>query len=44
MYYAVIFTSTRTEIEAGYAEMAIKMLELAKAQPGLWEWKAPEMK
>ena len=34
MYYAVIFTSTRTEIEAGYAEMAIKMLELAKAQPG----------
>ena len=34
MYYAVIFTSTRTEIEAGYAEMAIKMVELAKAQPG----------
>jgi heme-degrading monooxygenase HmoA len=34
MYYAVIFTSTRTEEEAGYAEMAIKMVELAKAQPG----------
>lgn len=34
MYYAVIFTSTRTEIEAGYAEMANKMVELAKAQPG----------
>ena len=34
MYYAVIFTSTRTELEAGYTEMAIKMLELAKAQPG----------
>ncbi|WP_291135938.1 antibiotic biosynthesis monooxygenase family protein [Flavobacterium sp. UBA7663] len=34
MYYAVIFTSTRTEMEAGYAEMAIKMVELAKAQPG----------
>ena len=34
MYYAVIFTSTRTEVEAGYAEMAIKMVELAKAQPG----------
>ena len=33
-YYAVIFTSTRTEVEAGYAEMAIKMVELAKAQPG----------
>ena len=34
MYYAVIFTSTRTEVGAGYAEMAIKMVELAKAQPG----------
>ena len=34
MYYAVIFTSTRTEVEAGYSEMAIKMVELAKAQPG----------
>jgi heme-degrading monooxygenase HmoA len=34
MYYAVIFTSSRTEVEAGYAEMAIKMVELAKAQPG----------
>lgn len=34
MYYAVIFTSTRTEVEDGYAEMAIKMVELAKAQPG----------
>ena len=34
MYYAVIFTSTRTEVEAGYTEMAIKMVELAKAQPG----------
>ena len=34
MYYAVIFTSTRTEVEDGYTEMAIKMVELAKAQPG----------
>ena len=34
MYYAVIFTSTRTEVEAGYAEMATKMVALAKAQPG----------
>jgi heme-degrading monooxygenase HmoA len=34
MYYAVIFTSTRTEIEDGYAEMAIKMVELAKIQSG----------
>jgi heme-degrading monooxygenase HmoA len=34
MYYAVIFTSTRTEIEAGYTEMAQQMVELAKTQPG----------
>ena len=34
MYYAVIFTSTRTEVETGYAEMATKMVELAKNQPG----------
>lgn len=34
MYYAVIFTSIRTEVEAGSAEMAIKMVELAKSQPG----------
>ncbi len=34
MYYAVIFTSTRTEVEEGYAEMAVRMVELAKQQPG----------
>jgi heme-degrading monooxygenase HmoA len=34
MYYAVIFTSTRTEIEDGYAEMANKIVELAKIQSG----------
>lgn len=34
MYYAVIFTSTRTEVEEGYAQMAIRMVELAKHQPG----------
>jgi heme-degrading monooxygenase HmoA len=34
MYYAVIFTSIRTEEEEGYAETATKMVELAKAQPG----------
>ncbi len=33
-YYAVIFTSTRTSIEKGYSEMANKMVELAKKQPG----------
>ena len=34
MYYAVIFTSIRTEEEEGYAETATKMVELVKAQPG----------
>ena len=33
-YYAVIFTSTRTLVEKGYSEMANKMVELAKNQPG----------
>ena len=34
MYYAVIFTSERTKIEEGYAEMAQKMEDLAKQQEG----------
>lgn len=33
-YYAVIFTSHRTEGDNGYAEMAGKMVELASKQPG----------
>ncbi len=33
-YYAVIFTSIRTEVEEGYAAMAQQMVELAKQQPG----------
>lgn len=33
-YYAVIFTSTKSELDEGYDEMAIKMEELAKKQPG----------
>ncbi|WP_297096817.1 antibiotic biosynthesis monooxygenase [uncultured Draconibacterium sp.] len=33
-YYAVIFTTERSAIEEGYAEMAQQMLELAKQQPG----------
>lgn len=33
-YYAVIFTSTRTEGDNGYAEMAKQMEDLAKKQPG----------
>ncbi|HEX6098228.1 MAG TPA: antibiotic biosynthesis monooxygenase [Thermoanaerobaculia bacterium] len=33
-YYAVIFTSTRTEVDEGYGDMADKMVELASQQPG----------
>ena len=33
-YYAVIFTTLRTKGDNGYAEMAAKMEELAKQQPG----------
>lgn len=33
-YYAVIFTSERTEIEEGYGETADRMVELASQQPG----------
>ena len=33
-YYAVIFTSTHTENNEGYSEMASKMEALARKQPG----------
>lgn len=33
-YYAVIFTSTRTEGENGYGKMGAEMGKLAKEQPG----------
>ena len=33
-YYAVIFTSQRTEGDHGYGEMAKRMVELAAQQPG----------
>jgi heme-degrading monooxygenase HmoA len=33
-YYAVIFTSVRTEIDEGYTAMAEKILELAEKQTG----------
>lgn len=33
-YYAVIFTSQRTEGDQGYAEVAARMVELAATQPG----------
>jgi hypothetical protein len=33
-YYAVIFTSQRTEADNGYGETANRMVELAAQQPG----------
>ena len=33
-YYVVIFTSLRSEVDAGYAKAAQRMLELAALQPG----------
>ncbi|MFB2641817.1 antibiotic biosynthesis monooxygenase [Shewanella bicestrii] len=33
-YYAVIFTSHRTEGDSGYGRMADRMVELASKQPG----------
>lgn len=33
-YYAVIFTSLRTDGENGYGDMSDEMVELAKEQPG----------
>lgn len=33
-YYAVIFSSIRTEIDEGYGKMAEEMVNLAEKQPG----------
>lgn len=33
-YYAVIFTSVRTEGDNGYAEAAKRILDIARQQPG----------
>lgn len=33
-YYAVIFTSLRTDIDEGYEDIAQRMVELAAQQPG----------
>jgi len=33
-YYAVIFTSVRSDDDSGYAEMADRMVTLAEQQPG----------
>lgn len=33
-YYAVIFTSQRTDVDRGYGQMAERMVELARGQAG----------
>lgn len=33
-YYAVIFASKQTDVAEGYAEVAVRMVELAAQQPG----------
>ena len=33
-YYAVIFTSFKSNMDEGYTEMALKMAQLAQQQPG----------
>ena len=33
-YYAVIFTSLRTDVDEGYGSTAERMVELAEGQPG----------
>jgi len=33
-YWAVIFTNQRSAVDAGYADMAARMVELAAQQPG----------
>ena len=33
-YYAVIFTSARTEVDEGYDDMSLKMVEMAAQQRG----------
>lgn len=33
-YYAVIFSSVRTDVDEGYGSMADRMVELAHGQPG----------
>ncbi|MFZ5797119.1 MAG: antibiotic biosynthesis monooxygenase [Desulfobulbus sp.] len=39
-YYAVIFTSIRTEVDNGYAEAAKRTLEIARQQPGFLGYEA----
>ena len=39
-YYAVIFTSTRTEGDNGYPEMTAEMERLARQQPGFLDFES----
>ena len=39
-YYAVIFTSLRTDGDRGYGHMAERMFELAAGQPGFLGWES----
>ncbi|MBO0321167.1 antibiotic biosynthesis monooxygenase [Muricauda sp. CAU 1633] len=39
-YYAVIFTSTRTEGDNGYGQMAAEMEQLARQQPGFLDFES----
>jgi heme-degrading monooxygenase HmoA len=39
-YYAVIFTSTRTEGDNGYGQMAEEMEQLARQQPGFLDFES----
>lgn len=39
-YYAVIFTSIRTEGDNGYSEMSDQMTELVKKQDGFLGWES----
>ncbi len=42
-YYAVIFTSVRTEGDNGYAEAAKRTLEIARRQPGFLGYEAARL-
>lgn len=39
-YYAVIFTSTRTEGDNGYGQMSEEMEQLARQQPGFLDFES----
>ena len=44
LYYAVIFTNTRTEEENGYSNMAQKMEDLARQQTGFLDFESAREK